>query len=44
MRTLVWLLAGWLGWKVYQKAHLSYADTQPPPGVDIGLVPPTPKI
>jgi hypothetical protein len=44
MRTLVWLLAGWLGWKVYKKAQLSYADTQPPQGANIELAPPSPEI
>ncbi len=30
MRRIIWLLAIWLGWKVFQEARREYADTDTP--------------
>jgi hypothetical protein len=40
MRRLIWLLAIWLGWKVFQEAQRGYADTETP--VPDGLAPLSP--
>ena len=42
MRKIVWLLAAFLGWRIYQKAQLSYADTVTPVDVDVDPMAPEP--